>query len=119
MPEKTWWWLRLRGLVAKRDWGELESVSQQRKSPIGWEPFFGEILGAGNQKLAGQFVAKCMGLTAQERGEMYVKCGMVVKAGEELLKAKDVQGLEGLKGKARAGEVGEVERMIVQLRPRR
>lgn len=119
VPEKTWWWLRLRGLVAKRDWGELESVSQQRKSPIGWEPFFGEILGAGNQKLAGQFVAKCMGLTAQERGEMYVKCGMVVKAGEELLKAKDVQGLEGLKGKARAGEVGEVERMIVQLRPRR
>ena len=119
VPEKTWWWLRLRGLVAKRDWGELESVSQQRKSPIGWEPFFSEILGAGNQKLAGQFVAKCMGLTAQERGEMYVKCGMVVKAGEELLRAKDVQGLEGLKGKARAGEVGEVERMIVQLRPRR
>ena len=119
VPEKTWWWLRLRGLVAKRDWGELEAVAQQRKSPIGWEPFFNEILGAGNQKLAGQFVAKCTGLTAQGRGEMYVKCGMVTKAGEELLKAKDLEGLEGLKGKARAGEMGELERMIVQLRPRR
>ena len=119
VPEKTWWWLRLRGMIAKRDWGELEMVAQQRKSPIGWEPFVNEILGAGKQKLAGQFVAKCTSLTAQERGEMYVKCGMVVKAGEELLKVKDVEGLEGLKGKARAGEVGELERMLAQLRPRR
>ena len=50
---------------------------------------------------------------------MYVKCGMVVKAGEELLRAKDVEGLEELKGKARAGELGELERMLGQLRPRR
>ena len=119
IPEKTWWWLRLRGLVAKRDWGELETVSQQRKSPIGWEPFFNEILGAGNQKLAGVFVGKCTGLTAQERAEMFVKCGMVVRAGEELVKVRDLEGLEGLKGKARAGEVGEVERLIGQVRPRR
>ena len=110
VPEKTWWWLRLRGLVAKRDWGELEAVASQRKSPIGWEAFVNEILSAGNQKLAGLFVAKCTGMTAQERAEMYVKCGMVGKAGEELVKAKDVEGLENLKGKARAGEVGEVER---------
>lgn len=112
VPEKTWWWLRLRGLVAKRDWGEIEEVSKQRRSPIGWEAFFNEVLGAGNQKLAGLFVPKCTGLTAQERGEMWVKCGMVVKAGEELVKAKDVNGLEELRGTARAGEAVEIERMI-------
>ena len=119
VPEKTWWWLRLRGLVARRDWGELETVSQQRKSPIGWEPFFNEILAAGKQELAGVFVGKCTGLKAQERAEMYVKCGMVLRAGEELVKARDLEGLESLKGKARAAEVGEVERLIGQLRPRR
>lgn len=37
MPEKTYWWLRLRALVAKRDWGELEEVGRNKKSPIGWE----------------------------------------------------------------------------------
>lgn len=37
MPEKTYWWLRLRALVAKRDWGELEEIGKNRKSPIGWE----------------------------------------------------------------------------------
>ena len=38
IPEKTYWWLRLRGLVAKRDWAELEDIGKgHRKSPIGWE----------------------------------------------------------------------------------
>ena len=37
MPEKTYWWLRLRALVAKRDWGELEEMCKIKKSPIGWE----------------------------------------------------------------------------------
>lgn len=37
MPEKTYWWLRLRALVAKRDWGELEEIAKAKKSPIGWE----------------------------------------------------------------------------------
>ena len=37
MPDKTYWWLRLRALVAKRDWGELEELARAKKSPIGWE----------------------------------------------------------------------------------
>ena len=37
VPEKTYWWVRLRALVAKRDFGELEEISKVRKSPIGWE----------------------------------------------------------------------------------
>lgn len=37
MPERTYWWLRLRALVAKRDWGELEEIGKAKKSPIGWE----------------------------------------------------------------------------------
>jgi len=37
VPEKTWWWVRLRALVAARLWGELEEVGKNKKSPIGWE----------------------------------------------------------------------------------
>lgn len=37
VPEKQYWWIRLRGLVAKRDWGELEELGKVKKSPIGWE----------------------------------------------------------------------------------
>ena len=40
VPDKTWWWVRLRALVAARIWGELEEIAKNRKSPIGWEVSF-------------------------------------------------------------------------------
>ncbi|KAJ5918963.1 Vps16 N-terminal [Penicillium verhagenii] len=119
MPEKTYWWLRLRALVAKRDWGELEEIGRSKKSPIGWEPFYNEILGAGNTKLASLFVPKCTNLPVPDRIEMWIKCGMIVKAGEEAHKAKDVNTLELLRTKASGPAITEIERMINQLRPRK
>ncbi|KAJ9244402.1 Vps16, N-terminal region-domain-containing protein [Paecilomyces variotii] len=119
MPEKTYWWIRLRALVAKRDWGEIEEIAKIKKSPIGWEPFYNEILGAGNTKLASSFVPKCTNLPVADRIEMWVKCGMVVKAAEEAHKAKDVNTLELLRAKASGPAVGEIDRMINQLRPKK
>ncbi|CAL5870858.1 uncharacterized protein PFLUO_LOCUS5099 [Penicillium psychrofluorescens] len=119
IPEKTYWWLRLRALVAKRDWGELEDLAKAKKSPIGWEPFYNEILGAGNTKLASMFVPKCTNLPVADRIEMWVKCGMIVKAAEEAHKAKDVNTLETLQTRASGPAVSEIERMINQLRPRK
>ena len=40
VPEKSFWWVRLRALVAARMWSELEDVGKSRKSPIGWEVSF-------------------------------------------------------------------------------
>ncbi|KAM5444300.1 Vacuolar protein sorting-associated protein 16 [Microsporum ferrugineum] len=119
VPEKTYWWLRLRGLVAKRDWGELEELSKGKKSPIGWEPFYNEILGAGNTKLASIFIPKCASLTASERIDMWMKCGMVTRAGEEALKAKDLKALENLRARISGNAVLEIDRMINQLKPKR
>ena len=50
---------------------------------------------------------------------MWVKCGMVVKAGEEALKAKNLKALEDLRTRASANGAVEIERMINQLRPKR
>ncbi|KAJ5101959.1 hypothetical protein NUU61_004181 [Penicillium alfredii] len=119
IPERTYWWLRLRALVAKRDWGELEELAKTKKSPIGWEPFYNEILGAGNTKLASVFVPKCTNLPVAERIEMWVKCGMIVKAGEEAQKAKDLNTLELLRTRASGPAITEIERMINQMRPRK
>ncbi|OXV09517.1 hypothetical protein Egran_02724 [Elaphomyces granulatus] len=119
VSEKTYWWARLRALVAKRDWGELEELGRVKKSPIGWEPFYNEILGAGNTKLASVFVPKCTNLPAAARIEMWIKCGMIVKAGEEALRVKDLNTLELLRAKASGVAVSEIDRMITQLRPRK
>ena len=98
--------------MAKRDWTELEELAKVRRSPIGWEPFFNEVLAAGNARVAGLFVPKCTGLSHKERMEMFVKCGLVGKAAEEALKAKDLEGLKELRGKAAGRDAQEVERAI-------
>ena len=121
LSPKIYDWVRLRALVAARNWGELEDIaSKNRKSVMGWEPYFNEILGAGNTKLAGSvFVAKCTALTTRERSEMWVKCGMPTRAGEELMKAKDIEGLENLHKQTHAGGAIEIERMIAGLKTKR
>ncbi|KAF2189089.1 vacuolar protein sorting-associated protein 16 [Zopfia rhizophila CBS 207.26] len=119
IPDKQYWWIRLRALVAARHWYELEELSKQKKSPIGWEHFFNEILAAGNTRVASNFINKCTGLTAGERVEMWIKCGLLVKAGEEALKAKDRAKLEELRGRASGSAGVELERMIGMLPPPR
>lgn len=76
-------------------------------------------MGAGNTRLASTFIPKCTTVTPAERIEMWVKCGMVVKAGEEAVKAKDLNALELLRSKASGPQLGELERMVNQLRPRK
>jgi hypothetical protein len=112
VPDRVFWWTKLRALVARRDWTELESLATQRKSPIGWEPFFNEVLAAGNLRLAGSFVAKCTTLTTRQRVEMYVKCNLMASAAEEAGKAKDLTLLMELRTKAQERDAQEVERWI-------
>ncbi len=81
------------------------------------QPFFNEIISAGNARLASVFIPKCTGLPVKERIEMWVKCGMIVKAGEEALKAKDMNSLVELKAKASGASVQQLDRMITQLAP--
>ena len=117
VPERTLSWLRLRALVAARSWRELENYAQKnRKSPIGWEPYVTEVLNAGNSRLAGtSFVPKCTNLTARERMDLYVKCGMVGKAGEEAVKAKDREWLEEMRSRVDGRDQAEIERFVSQL----
>ena len=79
------------------------------------QPYFNEILGAGNTKLAAVFVPKCTTLSPSERIEMWLKCGLANKAGEEALKAKDKAALEELRTKATSSQQPDIERMINQL----
>ncbi|KAH8600344.1 Vps16, C-terminal region-domain-containing protein [Bisporella sp. PMI_857] len=119
IPDKTFWWIRLRALVAKRDWNELEELSKTRKSPIGWEPFFNLILAAGNPKLAALFIPKAApSLKPGEAISMYEKCGMRIKAAEEAVKVKDIESLDRLRQAAGIGSVEgrEIERIGAGLR---
>jgi hypothetical protein len=115
ISDKTYTYIRLRALVAARHWVELEESAKQKKSPIGWEPFFNEVLAAGNTRVASVFIPKCTDLTVAQRVDMWVKCGLFVKAGEEAFKAKDRALLEDLRGKAGGSAAVEIERLVGML----
>lgn len=115
VPDKTATWIRLRALVAARLWVDIEDWAKAKKSPIGWEPFFNEVLAAGNARVASLFVPKCTGLTVPERVEMWTKCGLMVKAGEEAFKAKDRELLLSLRDKAGGSAAVEIERLVGML----
>lgn len=38
VPNKRWWWIKIRGFAAAGKWDSLRRFSQQ-KSPIGYKPF--------------------------------------------------------------------------------
>ncbi|KAF2111362.1 vacuolar protein sorting-associated protein [Lophiotrema nucula] len=116
VPEKTYTWLRLRALVSARHWTELEGIaSSTKKSPIGWEPFFNLVLEAGNTRVASVFIPKCTSLTPAERVEMWTKCGLLVKAGEEAFKAKDRALLQDVRDKSSGSAAVEIERLLGML----
>ncbi|KAF2486194.1 Vps16, N-terminal region-domain-containing protein [Neohortaea acidophila] len=114
--EKTVSWIRLRALVSRREWRELEDLGKAKKSPIGWEPYFNEILGAGNTKLASVFIPKCTTLPLGERIEMWLKCGMPRQAVEEARKMKDRNALEELRSKVDGDVQLEIDRVLELLR---
>lgn len=116
VPEKAYWWIRLRAMVAERHWNELEELAKQnKKSPIGWTPFFNEALAAGSTRVAAIFVPKCTDVSPKVRVEMWVKCNQIVKAAEEASKARDLETLTSLRDKATGRDLGEVERLIARL----
>lgn len=117
VPEKVLWWIRLQALVAKRDWNEIEDVAAKtKKSPIGWEPFYNLVLKAGNPRLAGVFVGKCIATGGLEPGEsikMYENCGMRMRAAEEAVRIKDAAAFTRVLEAAGRGsaEGREIERI--------
>lgn len=45
VPDKRWWWLKLKALAAIQSWDALEAFAKSKKSPIGYEPFVVSVSG--------------------------------------------------------------------------
>ncbi|EPY49689.1 HOPS complex subunit Vps16 [Schizosaccharomyces cryophilus OY26] len=89
VPEKRFSWLKLRALVAIRDWLQIEQwAASMRRSPIGFEPFVNEILSAGNKREAAKYIPRCTQISTQEKVDLWIQVGDVKSASEEAAEAK-------------------------------
>lgn len=39
IPDRRWYWVKLKALARAKDWEGLEGFARAKKSPIGYEPF--------------------------------------------------------------------------------
>lgn len=109
VPDKRWWWLKLKALAKTHSWEAIETFAKSKKSPIGYEPFvvgvfelrtFLHLLTLQTHLLsldppqplhAASYVARC---DAKARPDLYAKCGQWGKAAESAKERGDKDKLE-------------------------
>ncbi|KAM4559885.1 vacuolar protein sorting-associated protein 16 homolog isoform 2-T2 [Odontesthes bonariensis] len=60
VPDKRYWWLKLKSLAEKEEWEELEKFSKSKKSPIGYLAFVEICIKYNNRYEAKKYVSKVM-----------------------------------------------------------
>ncbi|PKK73317.1 vacuolar protein sorting-associated protein 16 [Rhizophagus irregularis] len=113
IPDKRFWWIKLKALVEMRDWPELERLSKSKKSPIGYEPFVEECIKAIQHKEAIKYITKC---DPAVRPGLFIKIGDFKAAGQEALALKDIQLLREIQSKCTDQIIAqELDAYIAQL----
>lgn len=95
MPDKRFWWIKLRALVEIRDWEGVAALAKSKKSPIGYEPFVEECVKARQFTEAGKYILKC---DAHLRAGLFLKIEAYSEAGEQAYLQKDLDMLQYVSG---------------------
>eukprot|EP00041_Stephanoeca_diplocostata_P031359 m.975716 g.975716 ORF g.975716 m.975716 type:complete len:861 (+) comp23942_c1_seq8:368-2950(+) len=59
VPDKRFWWIKVKALAHSSNFSELERFSKSKKSPIGYEPFVEECILKNNRYEAKKYIDKC------------------------------------------------------------
>ncbi|KAJ2778294.1 Vacuolar protein [Coemansia javaensis] len=90
VPERRFAWIRLRALVARRDWPELARMANARKSPIGYRPFADECIAALQFQEAAKYIPRC---DPHDHAPLFLRIGFYREAADAAAKARDLDML--------------------------
>jgi len=79
VPDRRFWWMKILAVVENGDWAELDRFSKIKKSPIGYEPFFGVCLDKGNHVEALKYLPK---VGHENLVKCHIKIGQLEQAAE-------------------------------------
>ncbi|XP_073236796.1 vacuolar protein sorting-associated protein 16 homolog isoform X6 [Porites lutea] len=119
VPDKRFYWLKVRSLAESHNWLELDKFSKARKSLIGYEPFFEACLESNNRIEAEKYVSRVL---PENKVACYVKLGKYEDAAETAFAQKSEDGLDLVLGKCATSNrplVNRIQEMKAQLRQRR
>ncbi|KAF9940767.1 hypothetical protein BGZ65_006160 [Modicella reniformis] len=97
MPDKRFWWIKLRALVEIRDWEGVAAFAKFKKSPIGYEPFVEECVKARQFTKVGEYILKC---DPHLRAGLFLKIEAYNEAGEQAYIQKDMEMLQYVSGQS-------------------
>eukprot|EP00249_Psilotum_nudum_P017159 c26189_g1_i1 orf=274-2796(+) len=95
VPEKRFYWLKIKALSTTKNWEALEKFSKEKKPPIGFKPFVDACIEGGENGEALKYIVKLS--DPQERAEAYANIGLENEAREAASQAKDSELLGRLR----------------------
>jgi len=91
VPDKRFYWLKVRALCESHNWGQLEIFAKSRKSLIGYEPFFEACLEFNNRTEAEKYVSRVL---PENKVACLVKLGKYQDAADTAFAQKSEEGLD-------------------------
>ncbi|KAJ8252797.1 hypothetical protein GJAV_G00205690 [Gymnothorax javanicus] len=86
VPDKRYWWLKLKALAEKEDWDELEKFAKSKKSPIGYLPFVEVCVKHHNKYEAKKYVSK---VTPEQKVKAHLAVGELEGAAEAAIERRN------------------------------
>lgn len=86
VPDKRFWWLKLKALAEKEDWEELEKFAKSKKSPIGYLPFVEVCIKHHNKYEAKKYVTK---ITPEQKVKAHLAVGDMEGAAEAAIERRN------------------------------
>uniref|UniRef100_A0A023F2B4 Vacuolar protein sorting-associated protein 16 homolog n=1 Tax=Triatoma infestans TaxID=30076 RepID=A0A023F2B4_TRIIF len=112
VPDRRYWWLRVKVLGELGAWSDLEKLSKSKKSPIGYEPFVEVCWKHGNRYEAQKYLPK---VKDDVKVEYLTKLGMFEEAAQMAFEQKDLEGLRFIESKCDPSFADKVASFIRQL----
>ncbi|KAM9960253.1 hypothetical protein ACTFIW_009381 [Dictyostelium discoideum] len=115
VPDKRFWWIKIKALSIMNDWEELMKFSKEKKSPIGYEPFVEVCLDQKNQIEALKYIPKITDILPKI--QFYIQIGYFREAADIAFKEKNFDLLNLISRKCTNNEIlNIIEQMKSQIR---
>ncbi|AMD22578.1 HHL192Cp [Eremothecium sinecaudum] len=97
LSDRKFYQIKCKTLCKLGRFEELFNFAKEKKSPIGYMPFYEGTFKMGHKKEAAVYIDMITGLSAQKKIDMYLDCGSYCDAIQIASKEKDINALKRIK----------------------
>lgn len=113
IPDKRYWYLKIKALADIKDWDALEKFSKSKKPPVGYKAFVDQCMVNGNVLEAKKYILRCEN---HLRPQLFLKIGAAREAAQAAFANKDASYLRTIRQQVKNSVLqGEIDQWIHQL----